>query len=113
MVQSVGHMRQAASDSPAKVILLHAEAPPKPAAGAPCNGCGVCCAWAPCPLGIVVSRRRQGPCRALDWDGARYVCGMLTTPRRHLPWLPAGWTRRLAQRWIAAGAGCDADLDVA
>ncbi|MBT9488781.1 MAG: hypothetical protein IV093_14835 [Rubrivivax sp.] len=93
------------------VIHLHTEAPAKPAAGQSCNGCGVCCAWAPCPLGILLSRRRTGPCRALDWDGQRYRCGVLVNPRRHLPWLPAGLARRLAWRWIAAAQGCDAELD--
>ena len=50
------------------VIYLQPEAPPKPALGAACNGCGVCCAWQPCPLGVLVSGRRQGACRALWWS---------------------------------------------
>jgi hypothetical protein len=95
------------------VIHLHAEAPAKPPTGQACNGCGVCCAWAPCPLGMLLSRRRTGPCRALTWDSQRYRCGVLTEPRRHLPWLPAGLARRLAWRWIAAAQGCDAELDTA
>lgn len=95
------------------VILLRPDAPPKPPTGQACNGCGVCCAWAPCPLGMVLSRRRQGACRALDWDGERYRCGVLVSPGRWLPWLPAGLARRLAWRWIAAARGCDAELDTA
>ena len=40
---------------PHAVIHLHPSAPPKPAEGAACNGCGVCCAWQPCPLGVLAS----------------------------------------------------------
>ena len=39
----------------ARVIAIHPAAPPKPAWGEPCNGCGVCYAWQPCPLGVLVS----------------------------------------------------------
>jgi hypothetical protein len=98
------------------VILLRPDAPPKPPLGQPCNGCGVCCTYAPCPLGMVLSRKRRGPCRALVWQHGQYRCGMLVAPRTHLPWLPAGLARlvqRLAARWIGAALGCDADMDVA
>lgn len=93
---------------------MRPEAPLKPAVGQPCNGCGVCCLFEPCPLGVVLSRRRRGACVALQWDNAasNYRCGALADPGRHLGWLPAGWARRLIRRWIAAGQGCDADLDV-
>ena len=95
-----------------RVILLQHGAPAKPAEGAACNGCGVCCAAEPCPLGMLLSRRRRGACVALDWDaaGARYRCGAIVTPGRWLPWLPAGLARRLAMRWVAAERGCDSDL---
>ena len=95
-----------------RLILLHADAPPKPAPGRACNGCGTCCAAEPCPLGMLLSRRRHGACTALRWSeaDARYHCGVLAEPRRWLPWLPAAWGRALARRWIAAGIGCDATL---
>ncbi|MFZ4650850.1 MAG: hypothetical protein ACOYLV_09075 [Rubrivivax sp.] len=97
-----------------RVILIQPLAPPKPAVGQPCNGCGVCCASEPCPLGIVVSRRLRGACAALSWDelAARYRCGVLEEPGRWLPLLPAAWARRLAWRWIAAGQGCDSHVEV-
>jgi hypothetical protein len=99
------------------VVWIEPDAPAKPATGAACNGCGLCCAWQPCPLGMLVSRRLQGRCDALTWSPqtARYHCAMLTQPRQHWPWLP-GWAAtllsRLSRRWIAAGAGCDFDADV-
>ena len=98
------------------VIHIHAEAPPKPALGQPCNGCGVCCLWEPCPLGQVISRKRRGACTALRWDEEKqlYRCGALTDTEALLGprwrWLAPG-LKRLARRWIAAGVGCDAALD--
>lgn len=101
-----------------RVIAIHPEAPAKPALGAPCNGCGVCCLAEPCPLGILVSRRRHGECAALEWSDGRYRCGMLRAPWAHLLRLrdrASSWAdaplRALAHRWIAAGIGCDADIE--
>lgn len=97
-----------------QVIRLHAAAPAKPAEGEPCNGCGVCCASEPCPVGVLVSRRRHGACAALTWvedeAGQRYRCGLLHEPAAHLPerlrrFAPT--LARIAHRYIAAGVGCD------
>ncbi|MBL0719960.1 hypothetical protein JI742_08665 [Piscinibacter sp. Jin2] len=91
-----------------RVLWLAVEpgAPAKPAEGEACNGCGLCCLAEPCPVGRLLSRRRQGACVALRWDGAagHYRCGALTRFRHPL------W-RRLIGRWIAAGAGCDASFE--
>lgn len=98
-------------------IAIHAAAPPKAALGAPCNGCGVCCAALPCPLSRLLLGHRRGACPALTWDDAarRYVCGMVTQPARHLRWLPWRWNAfagRRCARWIAAGRGCDSVIEV-
>ena len=95
------------------VIHIEPLAPPKPAEGAACNGCGVCCLVAPCPVGMLVSWRRRGPCDALVWGAAerRYLCGMLTEPEHHFGWV-GRLLRRAMRRWIAAGRGCDSDLQV-
>lgn len=102
---------------PEQPVLWQSEAPAKPAVGAACNGCGLCCLAEPCPLGMWVSRRRHGPCVALQWQPAqqRYVCGMVADPGGVLGWRNAvaiHLVARLARRWIAAGVGCDADLQV-
>ena len=98
------------------VIEVQPEAPAKPAWGQPCNGCGLCCLTEPCPVGMLVSRRRQGACVALRWraEAGRYRCAMAEDPGevlgrrwRFLSPVLARWVRR----WIAAGAGCDAHLE--
>ncbi|WP_223904559.1 hypothetical protein [Rhodoferax lithotrophicus] len=109
-------------------ITIHAQpqAPGKPAVGAPCNGCGVCCLMEPCPLGIVLSGRRIGACDALCWrdEDHLYRCGAITQPLQvvygclpqRLRWaapLFAWVLQRLAHRWVAAGVGCDCDAQVA
>ncbi len=108
-----------------RVIYIEQEAPPKPATGAPCNGCGVCCLTEPCPVGALVSRKRSGVCSALRWDPAQrqYRCGALVEPAQVLAmalprWMAgfagraAPWLARLGPRWIAAGKGCDCTLEV-
>ena len=105
-------------------ILIHPDAPSKPIQGAACNGCGVCCLSEPCPLGILLSRRRQGACVALRWSEGlhQYRCGALSAPQDVLqsvmPWpflarIP-GLSRILASaagRWIAVNQGCDSSLE--
>jgi hypothetical protein len=83
------------------IIRIEPSAPAKPPEGAACNGCGVCCLSEPCPLGMVLSRKRSGACVALRWDALehRYYCGAVQGP----------WAF-LARRWISAGTGCDSTL---
>ena len=100
-----------------QVIRLHPAAPAKPPQAAPCNGCGVCCAAEPCPIGVLVSGRRSGACAALSWnaDAGLYRCGLVAAPKAVLPWLPAALAPllgRLARRWISAASGCDSSLVV-
>lgn len=99
-----------------RTIWLRVEAPAKPAAGQPCNGCGVCCAAEPCPVARVFLSQEVGTCRALVWVKAEqhYRCGMLLQPADYLRFLPRAWQawfRRLIARWIAAGTACDSDAE--
>ncbi len=106
-----------------RTIHIEPAAPSKPVAGAPCNGCGVCCLAEPCPLGQLLSGRRRGACTALRWEGGLYRCGALSAPQAVLAQgLPRGLRALagplalllvpLARRWIAAGHGCDCSLEV-
>ncbi len=90
------------------LIHLHRGAPAKPPVGQSCNGCGMCCATEPCPIGAVASLRHRGRCEALEWDdeATRYRCGLLVKAAT------AGrGAQRLVARWIAAGQGCDAEME--
>ena len=99
------------------LITLHPAAPPKPAPGAPCNGCGACCAAQPCPLSFLLLGHRTGSCPALQWlePERLYACGMVMAPANFLRWLPQRWNAfaaRRCARWIAAGSGCDFDAEI-
>ena len=97
-------------------VRMHAAAPDKPQEGHACNGCGVCCAMATCPVGRIVFRRGRRACPALRWQADRYVCGLAVAPGDYLGWLPRAWRAaagRLVARSIAAGKGCDCDAEVA
>ena len=78
-----------------QVIRLHPAAPAKPPETAPCNGCGVCCAAEPCPIGVLVSGRRTGAC-------AR-CCGMRTAGCTAAAWSRAAevlrWLPAVPPRW--------------
>ncbi len=100
-----------------QVIHIRREAPSKPEPGEPCNGCGICCLSEPCPIGAVLSWRRQGACDALRWSEVdeMYRCGLLYEPAAHLPSrlsATAPLLARVARRFIAAGVGCDCELQV-
>jgi predicted molibdopterin-dependent oxidoreductase YjgC len=97
-------VRAADDRAMAQRVIRIAAAPSKPAEGSACNGCGVCCLAEPCPVGVVVSRRVRGACRALRWEGSRYRCGVLADAR--------SWRAKLLARWIAAGRGCDSSVEV-
>ena len=117
-----------------QVIHIHPDAPVKPPEGAPCNGCGVCCLLEPCPVGMLISRKRRGACTALVWSdaGGRYRCGLMLSAgaeaeakgnadgvdgaggtlrsawRHPVGALALWWVRRV----ISAGSGCDDSLEV-
>ena len=64
---------------------------------------------------MLLSRRTQGACAALQWDAPaqRYVCGALSDPPRWLPAfrpLPRAAVQAIVRRWIGAAQGCDAAL---
>ena len=107
-----------------QTIYIQPLAPPKPGEGAACNGCGMCCLAEPCPLGVLLSWRRRGPCDALRWQTGDklYRCGAISEPKSvlqdALPGLFHGLIPALsfllgslAARWVAAGAVCDSTLE--
>ena len=70
-------------------------------------------------MGVLVSRRRTGACKALVWsdEAARYHCGLML--RAHVQGQQPGWRHPLRALWwhwvkrmISSGSGCDATLEV-
>jgi hypothetical protein len=100
-----------------QVILIQPLAPEKPALGEVCNGCGICCLAEPCPLGVLLSLSRKGPCKALVWndDRRQYRCGAFVDASPAAGPVAGGLGRlrnRVIGRWIGADHGCDCDLDI-
>jgi len=98
-------------------IRIHAAASDKPAVGAPCNGCGICCLAAPCPVSRLLLKHTENACPALVWqdDTLLYRCGMLQSPARYVRWLPGrldGLFIGLVRRWLALNIGCDSDIEI-
>lgn len=72
----------------------------KPAHGAPCNRCGVCCIATLCELGEHLFKKRAGPCPALVHNSEGYACGVVQET--------SGEMREAALHLIGAAIGCDA-----
>jgi len=109
-------MHNLPTPSDQQVIWLQQSAPSKPAIGQACNGCGVCCAAAPCPVALVFLWQWRGACRALLWDAAQqmYRCGMVLQPQsfvRVFPIFLSSVFKKLIRRWIAADTVCDSSAD--
>lgn len=88
----------------------------KPAHGAPCNACGQCCIYVPCPLSQHVYGQSISPCPALmQGEDRALICGLVADPRSIVPALTqrhgAGAVSRAAGTLIGAGGGCDAAVE--
>lgn len=85
----------------------------KPPHGAPCNGCGGCCADQRCPLGSVVFGS-GGRCPALELRLPAMICGLVSNPSVYAPDVTArhgaAKASQAASILIGAGMGCDALL---
>jgi hypothetical protein len=84
----------------------------KPAKLAPCNGCGYCCHEEACTVSIEYLNSDVAPCIALEWNGQRFECGMMTRPRHYLGikfpeadevLIP------LLKKYLGEGQGCSCD----
>lgn len=74
---------------------------PKPKEGAPCNGCGVCCAVEACAIARMAGRN-EAPCFFLVRRGAAFSCKLVETELEHgLPPLIASA--------LGVGRGCDSE----
>ncbi len=87
------------------------EIPRKPLEGAPCNGCGLCCATALCALALELLEAREAPCPAMEFANGRFWCGLVRKPSRYCgtPPLSDRLIRSFIERALAIGEGCDAE----
>lgn len=89
--------------------------PVKPGYGSPYNGCSYCCAAEPCAIALehIPDHPDEGPCLALEFEGGRFVCGMIRRPGHYMR-LPHDWADEIMGGMIAealgAGRGCDAEI---
>jgi hypothetical protein len=83
----------------------------KPPFGSPCNGCGLCCREALCPIAVGIFGPITAPCPALVRDGAKQVCGVIAAPSRFVPELVdvhgAKAISSAAALLLGSGIGCD------
>lgn len=73
----------------------------KPKFGERCNGCGYCCLNEQCLISRELFGKEPGPCRALQFEGGRYYCGVVREA-------PAELQPTIAFL-LGLGMGCDAD----
>lgn len=84
----------------------------KPPHGAPCNNCGLCCAYSLCFVGReILGPEAKAPCPALISNGdGRHLCGLMISPQDYRPEQAKAVgiesMQRAAQELIGAGAGC-------
>lgn len=89
-------------------------APEKPPMGAPCNGCGFCCAAEPCGVAVemIGADPDEGPCPAMEFVSGRFRCGLILHPSHYVADVPA-FADEVIGRMIAdalgSGRGCDSD----
>ena len=89
----------------------------KPKQWEPCNGCGECCKEEACEISVTILNSKTTPCIALEFDGEKYRCGMVTRPAHYLRlnWTEAdipkadAMLRPMIQQVLGIGTWCDAD----
>lgn len=85
-------------------------APEKPPYGAPCNGCGFCCAAERCILSVEMIGAGPGPCPAMEFEQGRFWCGLVRNASRyasHVPEFADDAFRQMMMPYF--GTGCDSD----
>lgn len=86
-------------------------APPKPARGSACNGCGVCCAAEVCAIGMAVMPDAQTPCPAMEFEHGRFWCGLVRNLPKYAP-MSNDVGRIVSEtfsRMLGINMGCDSD----
>lgn len=88
-------------------------APEYPGYGSPCNGCGFCCAAEPCQIARDFAGFTEGPCPAMEFEGERFVCGIVKAPSRYIgtPEFGDAFLGEMIAKALGIGKGCDSEKD--
>ena len=81
----------------------------------PCTQCGRCCKEEVCPIAVALNMDDTAPCSALEFDGKKHWCGLITNPVKHMTTVDLPDEKKL---WLAEhlkslmnfGLGCDAGV---
>jgi hypothetical protein len=86
-------------------------APEYPGYGKNCNGCGLCCAAEPCEIARDFAGITEAPCRAMQFEGGRFVCGMVKNPSRYMdtPDFGGQIIGGMFAKALGIGRGCDSE----
>ena len=87
---------------------------PKPKFGESCNSCGICCIVRPCQLSLEILGDLPGPCRALESDGDKRVCGIIKRPawymfKEDVEDDMTDYLSTIFSMALGIGIGCDSD----
>ncbi len=74
-------------------------APDKPSRGAPCNGCGLCCAVERCQAAVIAIGEGPGPCPLMKFHDGQFWCGLVETEE-------AAGMEPLIASTLGIGTGC-------
>ena len=77
-------------------------APAKPEYGAPCNGCGFCCAAELCHAAEMVLGPGPGPCPLLSFHDNRFWCSLVETEQSNA-------LEPILTNALGIGSGCDVE----
>ena len=82
--------------------MLPPDIPEPPGEGAPCNGCGMCCVLALCPL-AAMAKAKGPPCEHLLWHKVerRFRCEMVVVADE-----VGGETAVVVRKALGIGNGC-------
>jgi len=81
-------------------------APSYPGYKQPCNGCGQCCLFRPCPIAKQFNLGRNGKCKALKFRAGRYWCDVITKPR-----MVSVQLAKLPRKYLRSAIGVDTYCD--
>lgn len=98
-------------EGPSDEQIVQAIIARKPAYGAPCNGCGLCCIATQCPVSVGLYGERT-ICPALEQAGDSFACGLMVNPLVHIEGM-RDWSGpvmgEMFRLLIGADIGCDGE----